>query len=104
VLAATLEQPGAELSPEIATAEAPWGVQVAGNFSRAKAIASYAALQKRFPSLLADRPPMIIAGRMQGRGPHTFYRIRVPAQTREEGEAFCAELAEAGGSCVVLKN
>ena len=91
VLAAKLEKPGAELSPEIATAEAPWGVQVAGNFSRARAIASYAALQRRFPALLADRPPMVVAGRMQGRGPRTFYRIRVPAQTRQEGEAFCAE-------------
>jgi len=104
VLAAKLEKPGAELSPEIATAEAPWGVQVAGNFSRARAIASYAALQRRFPTLLADRPPMVVAGRMQGRGPRTFYRIRVPAQTRQEGEAFCAELAGAGGSCVVLKS
>jgi hypothetical protein len=104
VLAAKLDGPGADISPQVETAEAPWGVQVAGNFSRAKAIAAYAALQKRFPALLADRPPMVISGRMQGRGTRTFYRVRVPAETRAEGEAFCAELNAAGGSCIVLKS
>ena len=41
---------------------------------------------------------------MPGRGPRAFYRIRVPVETRKEGEAFCAELKAAGGSCVVLKS
>ena len=35
------------------------GVQVAGNFSEARALASYARLQGRFPSLLADRAPTV---------------------------------------------
>ena len=46
---------------------------------------------------------MIIGGRMPGRGARAFYRVRVPVETRAEGEEFCAKLKQAGGSCVVLK-
>ena len=48
--------------PAVATARGPWGVQVAGDFSRAKAVASYASMQKRFPSLMGKRAPMVISG------------------------------------------
>lgn len=102
-LAALLKGGDAELAPEIETAHAPWGVQVTGSYSRAKAVAAYAALGKRFPDLVADRPPMIVAGRAPGRGTRVFYRVRVPTETREEAETFCRELRSAGGSCIVLK-
>jgi len=103
-LAAKLKDTGAPLSPGIETASAPWGVQVAGGFSRALAVNIYASLKARFPSLLSDKPPMIVGGRMPGRGTRAFYRIRVPVQTRAEGDAFCRKLQEAGGSCIVLKS
>lgn len=103
-LAALLKGPGIELTPQIETAaRAPWGVQVAGGFSKSVVIGTYASLQKRFPSLLSDRAPMIVGGRMPGRGTRAFYRARVPVETRKEGEKFCAELRAAGASCVVLK-
>ena len=102
-MAALLKGPGAPLAPDIETARAPWGVQVAGNFSKARAIAAYAALTKRFASLIGDRPPMIVAGRLAGRGSRVFYRVRVPVDTRTDGEAFCKKLRAAGGSCIVLK-
>jgi hypothetical protein len=102
-LAALLKGGGAELAPEIETARAPWGVQVTGSYSRAKAVAAYTALATRFPDLVADRPPMIVAGRAPGRGTRVFYRIRVPAETRDEAETFCSKLRSAGGSCIVLK-
>ena len=41
---------------------------------------------------------------MPGRGTRAFYRIRVPAATRDEGEKFCAKFRAAGGDCVVLKS
>jgi hypothetical protein len=103
-LAALLKGPGTELAPEIETARAPWGVQVAGGFSKALAINAYASLKARYPSLIAGRAPMIIGGRMPGRGTHAFYRVRVPVETRAEGEKFCAKLKAAGGSCVVLRS
>jgi hypothetical protein len=101
-LAALLKKSGA-LGPEIETARGPWGVQVAGNFSRARAISVYRNLQKRYPALLAGRPPMVLGGRMRGRGTRAFYQVRVPMQSRNEAERFCADLQAAGGSCIVLK-
>ncbi len=102
-LAALLKGRGAEIAPDIETAHAPWGVQVAGSFSRAQAIAAYTALGRRFPDLLADKPPMIVSGRAPGRGTRAFYRARVPVETRDEAETFCNKLKNAGGNCVVLK-
>lgn len=102
-LAALLKLPGDALAPGIDTATGPWGVQVAGNFSRARAISTYTALQRRFASLIGERPPMIVSGRMRGRGTRAFYRVRVPMQTRAEAERLCADLQAAGGSCIVLK-
>jgi hypothetical protein len=105
-LVSLLGTPAASISPEIEiqTATAPWGVQVAGNFSRTRVVAAYVSLQKRFPDLLAQRPPMIVAGAMSGRGPRSFYRARVPVETKAEGEELCSELKRNGGSCIVLKS
>jgi len=105
-LASLLGTSAARLSPQmtIEAATSPWGVQVAGNFSRARAVAAYVSLQERFPDLLAERPPMIVAGAMSGRGPRSFYRARVPVETKAEGEELCSELKRNGGSCIVLKS
>ena len=102
-ITALLQIPGNTLAPDIETVTAPWGVQVAGNFSRARAIAAYRALQARFPALLADRAPMVVSGRIRGRGSRAFHQVRLPAQSREEAERLCADFKRAGGSCVVLK-
>ena len=102
-LAALLKVPGNALGPDIETAHGPWGVQVAGNFSRTRAISAYAALQKRYPALLSDKPPMILSARLRGRGTRAITQVRVPMQSRDEAEAFCAKLKAAGGSCIVLK-
>src|SRR5215204_1949875 len=100
---AFLKVPGQDLGPTLATAHGPWGVQVAGNFSRAWVMNAYARLQKQFATLMGDRPPMVIGARMRGRGTRVFYRVRVPMQTRKEAEALCTKIRGAGGSCIVLK-
>ena len=46
---------------------------------------------------------MVIGTRMRGPGTRVFYRVRVPAQTREEANDLCAEIKAIGGSCIVLK-
>lgn len=86
-----------------AAPRSPWGVQVAGDFSRARAVSLYGGLQKRFPRLLAQRAPMLVSARMAGRGTRPFYRVRIPMPTRGDADRFCADLQAAGGSCVVLK-
>ena len=83
---------------------APWGVQLAGNFSKAVALASYARARERHATILADMTPMVIGTRLRSRGTHAFYRVRIPAATREAATELCARLHRAGGACVVLKS
>lgn len=82
---------------------APWGVQVAGNFSLNRAMASYAALQNRHTDILGGVPPMVVRAVNRSRGNAPMYELRVPAQTREEAGDLCGRLKAAGGACVVLK-
>lgn len=82
---------------------APWGVQVAGNFSLNRALASYAALQNRHGDILGGQPPMVVRGVNRSRGNAAIYQLRVPAQSRDEAGDICNRLKAAGAACVVLK-
>jgi hypothetical protein len=82
----------------------PWGVQVAGNFSKAIALASYARARQRHTTLLSDVAPMVIGTRIRSRGTRAFYRVRIPAATREAATDICGKLRKQGGACVVLKS
>ena len=90
-------------SPNVPTGSGPWGVQVAGNYSRARVLADYAELQRRFPAIVGGKPPMVVRTRLGGRGMRMFYRVRVPAQSREEATRICGRLKDAGGPCIILK-
>jgi len=79
-------------------------VQVAGNFSKAVALASYARARAQHASLLGDVTPMVIGTRLRSRGTNAFYRVRIPAATRAAAIDICSRLHKAGGACVVLKS
>jgi hypothetical protein len=81
----------------------PWGVQVAGNFSQERAMASYRSLQERYP-MLADRDPLIVRQRNLSFGPRPMVHVRIPAPTREAANDLCRQLRDDGAACVVLKN
>ena len=81
---------------------APWGVQLAGNFSKERALAAFRRASKAYASLLKDARPMIIGTRLRYRGTRTFYRVRAPAETRQDAEQLCRSIRTAGGSCIVL--
>lgn len=83
---------------------APFGVQLSGNFSKSRAIASYERVAARFPAILGGRDTLIIGTRMAGRGRRAFYRVRLPAKTMREASLLCDRLHQAGGACVVLRN
>jgi hypothetical protein len=83
---------------------APWGVQIAGNFSKSLALASYGRARAQHASILGDVTPMVIGTRLRSRGAGAFYRVRVPAPTRTAAAAICDRLHKAGGACVVLKS
>ena len=83
---------------------APWGVQVGGDFSAARALASYSALQKRFPTIIGSQQPLLIRSVMMSRGRAPFTNVRVPAASRQEADALCRSLHAAGGACIVMRN
>jgi hypothetical protein len=82
---------------------APWGVQLAGNFSKAIALASFDRARQRYLTRLADRHPMVIGTRLRSRGTRRFYRVFVPASSRAEADQLCRSIMAAGGPCVTLR-
>jgi hypothetical protein len=86
------------------TASGPWGLQLTGNWSEEQALAAYRDLQKKFPAILGDRPPLVLHGPIAGRGPAPWYRVRVTESSRERAEELCARLVRAGGQCLVFRN
>ena len=92
------------LSSIALAAGAPWGVQLAGNFSKSIALASFERARGRYQAILGNIRPMIIGTRLRTRGFHAFYRVRVPAQTRTEANALCTRIRAARGSCLVLRS
>lgn len=82
---------------------APWGIQLAGNFSKALALQSFARTRKLYTSVIGDVRPMIIGTRLRSRGTRAFYRIRIPAQSREAADTLCGRIRGVGGACLVLR-
>ena len=90
--------------PDAAVEWQPWGVQVAGNFSQAQALATYRAMQKRHPDVLGDREPLIVRKQNRSLGTRPMINVRIPAPTREAANDLCRQLRGEGAPCVVLKN
>jgi hypothetical protein len=96
--------PAAPSQPVEEAPFAPWGVQLAGNFSKDRALASFARARDRYSGALGDIRPMVIGTRLRSRGTRTFYRVRVPAETREAADALCRRIRNVGGACAVLRS
>lgn len=83
---------------------APWGVQIAGSFNKAAALASFERTRVQYAAVLGTGAPMIVTTPSLGRGMRPYYRIRMPAQTRAEANLLCSRLERIGGACAVLRN
>nr|WP_236841911.1 lytic transglycosylase domain-containing protein [Bosea sp. PAMC 26642] len=93
--------------PQLATIEAPfapWGVQLAGNFSKARALSAFQRAGSRHRAIIGELQPMVIGTRLRSRGTRAFYRVRLPAATRVEAAALCRRIQANGGACVVLRS
>jgi hypothetical protein len=78
-------------------------VQVSSQRSEEDAQASYQALQSKYPTMLAERAPII--RRIEIVGKSVFYRVVVGSfDTAEEASEFCNRLRAAGGHCVTQRN
>ncbi len=89
--------------PMETAALAPWGVQLAGNFSKEQALASYYRASRNIAGIIGDLRPMIIGTRLRSRGTRIFYRVRVPSTTRAIAIDLCNKIHASLGACVVLR-
>ena len=102
-LASTLRQtPAGVARPEAPFA--PWGVQLAGNFSKSLALASFSRARTRYQTVVGDIRPMVIGTRLRTRGFRAFYRVRIPAASREAANNLCSKIHNLKGACIVLRS
>ena len=94
---------GLEQHVQVAAAKL-WGVQLAAGFDRNKALAMYSRAIKNLSTVIGDRDPSLIASVLRSRGTHTFYQVRIGADTRPEADGLCNRIRHAGGACFVLRN
>ena len=83
---------------------APWGVQLAGNFSKARALAAFERQGQRYAAVIGEVRPMIIGRLLRSRGTRPFDQVRLPAASRQVAEALCSRIQAAGGNCVALRS
>lgn len=79
----------------------PWGIQLAGNWSEGRVLATYEQLRRKYEAVLGDRLPLVMYARR--RAPASVL-LRVSENSRKEADALCARLRAAGGACIVLRN
>ncbi len=92
------------VSPVVSGVFAPWGVQVAGSFSKAAALGAFTRAERAYAGVIGGLEPFILGSTLRSRGFRPFYRVRLPAPTRAEAEKLCNRLLSAGGACVVLRS
>lgn len=85
-------------------AKQPWGVQIAGGFSKSRTLASFNRLKKQFSDIIGERKPILLRTRRHNRGRRALYQARIGAGTRAEAQKLCMKLRARGGACVVLHN
>lgn len=103
--AALSDAPAGQPETPAAAATAPanpggYVIQIASLPSEADAQKSYNNLSAKF-GVIAGRGVDIKRADIAGKG--TYYRVRIPAGSREEANALCAKYKSAGGSCLVTR-
>ncbi|GAA3074783.1 hypothetical protein GCM10010520_22380 [Rhizobium viscosum] len=93
--------PAAAAQPVPAAASGGYGIQIASLPSEDEAKKSYASLSKKFAGVLGGRAYEIRKADIAGKG--TFYRVRIPAGSKDEAAALCEQYRSAGGSCLISK-
>ena len=84
-----------------AVAPGSYVVQIASLPSEAEAQKSYNTLSAKFASVIGGRGVDIKKAEIPNKG--TYYRVRIPAGSREEANSLCSRYKSAGGSCLVTR-
>lgn len=106
IVAKTGKTPQAEEVAALAPAAAPapsggYVIQIASATSPDAAQATWASLNRKYGTVLGGRNASIQKADIPGKG--TFYRVRIPAGSKQEAAALCAKYKSAGGQCLVAK-
>ncbi|MBN9548061.1 MAG: SPOR domain-containing protein [Alphaproteobacteria bacterium] len=91
----------ASIDPASAAGGGSWSMQIASQPTVESAQSTYKDLQRRYGSVLSGRTANIVKAEVAGKG--TFYRVRVPAQSRNDAIALCTSYKAAGGNCFVSR-
>ena len=81
----------------------PWGVQVAGNFSRARALRSWSRVRGKLGVAIGNGKPRLYRQRSL-RGLKRKWAVRIGARNRTKAIAVCKKIRAVGGFCLVKKN
>jgi len=98
--APAVETPVAQ-SASAAPAVGEWSMQIASQPTAEGAQSAYQDLARRYGSVLEGKGVNIVRADIDGMG--TFYRVRIPATTRDEAIRLCENFKSAGGSCFVSR-
>lgn len=97
----TQTQQTAEQTQVAAVAPGSYVIQIASLPSEAEAQKSYNSLSSKFGSVIGGRGVDIKKAEIPNKG--TFFRVRIPAGSREEANSLCSRYKSAGGSCLVTR-
>src|ERR1700683_662063 len=81
----------------MATYMPPWGAQFAAGVPAGCAWPTCRGVQNRFPALMGEREPMVLRGRLPGRGFAQRYLIRIVDNSRTNMENLCGKIMAGGG-------
>lgn len=76
-------------------------IQISSLPSEADAQKSYKNLSAKFGSVIGGRGVDIKAADIPGKG--TYYRVRIPAGSKDEAVSLCERYRGAGGTCMVVR-
>jgi len=94
---------GSRRAEQAAPARGGYAVQVASQRSEAEAMASFRALQARYPQQLGSHHAVVRRADLGAKG--VYYRALVgPFASAEQAASLCKSLKAAGGTCMVQRD
>jgi len=98
VSAPKAEAPAQKTAAAASSGTSGFSMQISSQPSKEAAEASLREAKKHLNADLAGRL-VVVSATISGKG--TYYRVRIPAGSREEASAMCEEYKQAGGHCFV---